>query len=270
MGTMDADTSRPAVGNSPAEDNAAEDNPAEDGGCVPAPQDGSAPRAAAPAGWPASWTGDALEVAPRLLGVLVAHGGVVLRLTELEAYRGGEDPASHAHRGRTQRNAAMFGPPGHLYVYLSYGIHRAANFVTTPEGVASGVLLRAGEVVAGLDAARARRPGVADALLARGPGNLGRTLGLDLADTGRRLRVCRDADELMALAPDEVGVAAGRRPDVVRTGPRVGVGAAHDEPWRFWIEGEPSVSAYRRQGPRTPRTGRRPGAGSDGVDAVRP
>lgn len=207
--------------------------------------------------WPAEWTGDALEVAPRLLGLVVGHGGVAVRITELEAYRGGDDPASHAFRGPSARNAAMFGPAGHLYVYLSYGIHRAANIVTTPEGTASGVLLRAGDVVAGLDEARRRRPGVADAVLARGPGNLGRTLGLDLTDTGRRLVPCDGLDELLALDAAEVGVVAGRRPASMRTGPRVGVGAAHDEPWRFWIEGEPSVSAYRRQAPRGTRTTRR-------------
>lgn len=198
--------------------------------------------------WPAAWTGDALRVAPLLLGAVLGHAGVGVRLTELEAYRGSEDPASHAFRGKTPRTAPMFGPPGHLYVYLSYGIHRAANIVTTPAGTASGVLLRAGAVVSGNELAHARRPGVSDARLAQGPGNLGRALAFDLVDSGRRIFVCADLDDLRRQPPETIAIVPPRGPvDAVASGPRVGVGAAHDEPWRFWISGDPSVSAYRRQ-----------------------
>ncbi|HEY0644916.1 MAG TPA: DNA-3-methyladenine glycosylase, partial [Nocardioides sp.] len=98
--------------------------------------------------------GDPLEVAPRLLGSVLTLGGVSVRLTEVEAYAGPDDPGSHAFRGRTARNSVMFGPPGHLYVYFIYGMHHCANLVTGPEGEAGAVLLRAGEVVAGLDVAR--------------------------------------------------------------------------------------------------------------------
>ena len=201
--------------------------------------------------WPPELTGDAVTVAPRLLGAVIAHHGVAVRLSEVEAYTGTDDPASHAHRGRTARNAAMFAGPGHLYVYLSYGVHRAANIVTAPAGTAAGVLLRAGEVVVGLDLARRRRPGVADSLLASGPGNLGRVLALTLETTGRRLRVLAPTMPPAALVGDEhsddllfaPGVVP---PSAIRRGPRVGVGTAHERPWRFWIADDPSVSKYRR------------------------
>ncbi len=200
--------------------------------------------------WPLELTGDAVSVAPRLLGGVVVHRGVAVWLSEVEAYTGADDPASHAHRGPTARNAAMFAGPGHVYVYLSYGIHHAANIVTAPPGTAAGVLLRAGEVVAGLDLARRRRPGVVDARLASGPGNLGRVLGLTLDTTGRRFRVIAapvtpvaiigdERDDSLLFAPAGATVA-------VRQGPRVGVGAAHERPWRFWIADDPTVSRYRR------------------------
>ena len=201
--------------------------------------------------WPPDLTGDAVSVAPRLLGGVVAHRGVAVRLSEVEAYTGADDPASHAYRGATPRNAAMFAGPGHIYVYLSYGVHRAANIVTAPAGTAAGVLLRAGEVVAGHDLARRRRPGVADPRLASGPGNLGRVLGLVLETTGRRFRVVSPGETIPALIGDEdddtllFSPAATPPPDV-RHGPRVGVGAAHDRPWRFWVGGDPTVSKYRR------------------------
>ena len=202
--------------------------------------------------WPRDLTGDAVSVAPRLLGGVVVHRGVAVRLTEVEAYTGADDPASHAYRGPTARNAAMFAGPGHIYVYLSYGIHRAANIVTAPAGTAAGVLLRAGEVVGGHEVARSRRPGVPDARLASGPGNLGRVLGLRLEVSGRRFEVVQHPIE----PPDDGGPDAARlvfvpaHPPVTTpgSGPRVGVGAAHDRPWRFWIPGDPTVSKYRRGG----------------------
>ena len=200
--------------------------------------------------WPSELTGDAVSVAPRLLGGVIVHRGVAVRLTEVEAYTGADDPASHAYRGPTRRNAAMFAGPGHIYVYLSYGIHRAANIVTAPSGTAAGVLLRAGEVVAGRELARQRRPGVPDVRLASGPGNLGRVLGLGLELSGRRLELLRGPDEVRAHADaddDRLLFAPGGGPaDGLGRGPRVGVGAAHDRPWRFWVAGDPTVSKYRR------------------------
>jgi DNA-3-methyladenine glycosylase len=181
----------------------------------------------------------ALDVGPRLLGSVFRVGDVAVRLTEVEAYHGqGHDPGSHAHRGRTPRNASMFGPGGTLYVYLSYGIHRCVNIVCGPEGYASGLLLRAGEVVDGVELARSRRVSARrDVELAKGPGRLGSALGIDLDDDGSRLGDGRFSLELPTTPPGEV-VA----------GPRVGVSgrAGTDEyPWRFTLAGEPTVSTWR-------------------------
>lgn len=145
------------------------------------------------------------------------------------------DPASHAFT-RTPRSEIMYGPPWRLYVYRSYGMHFCANVVTGPSETAAAVLIRAGEVVEGIESARERRPGVKDVMLARGPGNLARALGLSLDDLGTEL-----------LTPD--GVRLGGPPDVAPTisaGPRVGVSKSADVPWRFWVTGDPTVSAYRR------------------------
>lgn len=189
-----------------------------------------------------------LELAPRLLGAVLCHGGVELRLTEVEAYCGSDDPASHAHRGPTPRNRVMFGPGAHLYVYLSYGIHLAANIVCDADGAPGAVLVRAGEVVAGHELARARRqanrrpgsPALPDHQLARGPGCLGQALGLTLADNGAPIGRQR------SLRPEDFSLLeAGVRP-VVRQGSRVGVSQAAEVEWRFWCEGEPSVSSYSR------------------------
>ena len=124
-------------------------------------------------GWPDALTGDVLDVAPRMLGAVLRHttgeGTVAVRITEVEAYDGQGDPGSHAFNGRTRRNQVMFGPPGHLYVYFTYGMHHCCNVVVGPEGAASAVLLRGGEVVEGLDVARSRRPRSTDRDLARGP-----------------------------------------------------------------------------------------------------
>ncbi len=170
--------------------------------------------------------------APALLGAVIDDGDVAVRIVEVEAYGGPDDPASHAHRGPGVKNAVMFGPPGHAYVYLSYGMHWCLNVVCHPEGSGGGILLRAGEVVDGVDVARARRRGHAD--LARGPGRLGQALGVTMADSGSDLRTGRLT----------LGVASG--PVAVANGPRVGVSRAADRPWRFWIEGDPFVSTYRR------------------------
>ncbi|MFP5253092.1 MAG: DNA-3-methyladenine glycosylase [Actinomycetes bacterium] len=189
----------------------------------------------------------ASEVAPDLLGWRLSHttasGTVTVELTEVEAYLGQDDPASHAYRGPTTRNRVMFGPAGHLYTYLSYGMHWCCNVVTGVEGQASAVLLRAGRVVEGGDLARSRRgPRVPDAGLARGPGCLGQALGL-----GRE----HDGADLLVEGPLRLRPPTGDGPAEVRTGHRVGVTLAHDVPWRFWAAGDPTVSAYKR----SPRAG---------------
>jgi DNA-3-methyladenine glycosylase len=198
--------------------------------------------------------GPALTVAPRLLGARIASmvGGarVVVRLTEVEAYAGAQDPASHAFRGRTARNAVMFGPPGHLYCYFTYGMHWCANVVCGTEGVATAVLLRAGEVVDGVSTARSRRPaarGLPE--LARGPARLAACLGLD--------RVTNGVDLCDPASPVVLTGVRGRRPVGVCSGPRVGVAAAPERPWRFWLAAESTVSAYRPGG-RPRRAARSP------------
>ncbi|MFI6350848.1 DNA-3-methyladenine glycosylase [Streptomyces sp. NPDC050560] len=194
-----------------------------------------------------------LEVAPDLLGhTLVRNtpgGPIELRLTEVEAYAGEIDPGSHAYRGRTPRNDVMFGPPGHAYVYFTYGMWFCLNVVCGPEGRASGVLLRAGEVVEGADLARSRRLAARnDRELAKGPARLATALDVDRALNGTDL--CGDpGDPLCLLAGDSAPPAR------VRNGPRTGVageGAVH--PWRFWIADDPTVSPYRAHAPRKRRT----------------
>jgi DNA-3-methyladenine glycosylase len=177
--------------------------------------------------------GSAEEVAPRLLGALLTHAGVTVRLTEVEAYAGAADPGSHAYRGKTARNAVMFGPAGHLYVYFTYGMHTCANVVCGTEGTATGCLMRAGEIVDGIELARERRLRSTDRDLARGPARLCQALGIRLDDNGAALD--RDGFEL----------CLGEPVTAVATGPRVGLRAAADRPWRFWVEGDPTVSVYR-------------------------
>ncbi|MBV9059303.1 MAG: DNA-3-methyladenine glycosylase [Pseudonocardiales bacterium] len=186
---------------------------------------------------------DVLAAARFLLGCLVAadtpESTVVVRLVEVEAYRGADDPAAHSYRGRTARNAVMFGPPGHLYVYFVYGMHFCANISCLPDGQPGAVLLRAAEVVSGLAAARLRRPTArSDAELARGPARLATLLGLRREHNGLDLV---DPLSPVRLLPGDP-IPAGQ----IRTGPRVGVAAAYDRPWRFWVDGSPAVSAYRR------------------------
>ncbi|MBM7411172.1 DNA-3-methyladenine glycosylase [Clavibacter michiganensis] len=195
---------------------------------------------------------DAVEVAPALLGAVLSRdseeGRVAVRLTEVEAYRGvGEDPGSHAFRGKRARNATMFGPPGHLYAYFTYGMHTCANVVCGPEGTSAGVLLRAGEVVEGIELARIRRgAAVRDRDLARGPARLAVALGIPLSDDGAPL----DAAPYGLVLPD-VTLA------LPASGPRVGVsgpgGSGELFPWRFWVPGDPTVSPYRAHVPRIRR-----------------
>ncbi len=208
---------------------------------------------------------EALVVAPQLLGATLTvespAGRVTLRITEVEAYHGvgtsgPYDAGSHARDRRTERNAAMFGPPGHAYVYLSYGVHFALNLVCSPAGVASAVLIRAGDVVEGEALARTRRaarspvpPGRDPGLmphhaLARGPGNLATALGIT--------RAAHDGRDLFAW-PFTFSPAPGLAPVSARaagpaSGPRVGVSGEAGGPafpWRFWIPDSPTVSAFR-------------------------
>ena len=145
-------------------------------------------------------------------------------------------PASHAFRGPTDRNRVMFGPPGRLYTYRLHG-HTCANIVVSPPRQANAVLVRAGHVVAGIDTARERRGGISrDERLARGPGNLCQALGITMADAGA---------ELLA-ADGSVRLGRGVAVTSISSGPRVGVSRAADLPWRFWITGDRTVSAYRR------------------------
>jgi DNA-3-methyladenine glycosylase len=192
---------------------------------------------------------DPLLAARRLLGcVLVADstddsdaGAVAIRLVEVEAYRGADDPASHCYRGRTSRNQVMFGPAGHLYVYFVYGMHYCANVVCLTDGVPGAVLLRAGEVVSGPDIARLRRPAArGDAELAKGPARLTSALGIGPATNGVDLT---DPDSPVRLLAGEPVPE-----DAIRAGPRVGVATAVDVPWRFWIDGSRSVSPYKLGG----------------------
>jgi len=186
-------------------------------------------------------SGPVLEVAPRLLGATLRHGEVAVRLTDVEAYDGPDDPGSHAYRGRTPRNAVMFGPPGHLYVYFTYGMHFCCNVVCGQEGSPSAVLLRAGEIVEGVELARQRRSGAPDRDLARGPARLCQALAIGREENGADL-----ASRPLTLVP-------GTPDGAVSTGPRVGLRDAPDRPWRFWLTGEPTVSAYRPAAPRRRR-----------------
>ncbi len=189
------------------------------------------------------------EAAPALLGCrLVAdgpRGRVTVELSEVEAYDGLNDPASHAYRGRTARNAVMFGPAGVLYVYFSYGMHWCANVVTGHDGDASAVLLRAGRVVVGTELARERRGArVPDRALACGPACLTKALGVGRDDNGVDLLAAGQ----LRLEP------AASEPTTVVSGPRVGISAAADVAWRFSVGGDETVSAYRRS-TRAPQGG---------------
>jgi DNA-3-methyladenine glycosylase len=186
------------------------------------------------------------EVAPLLLGAVLskstAEGTVAVRITEVEAYLGELDPGSHAFRGPGRRNAVMYGEPGHLYTYFTYGMHVCANVVCSPPGIATAVLFRAGEVVEGIELARARRAtSKKDADLARGPARLVVALGIALSDGGADLAVAPFSLELPAAS---VGF---------ETGPRTGVsgaGGTLEFPWRYWIPGDPTVSPYKAHAPK--------------------
>jgi DNA-3-methyladenine glycosylase len=168
---------------------------------------------------------DAPVVAPFLLNKLLVHGPCVGRIVEVEAYRE-DDPASHSFRGRTRRNAVMFGPAGFLYVYFTYGMHWCANVVTGDDGEGSAVLLRAVTPIAGIDVMRERRhhrPGIAD-----GPAKLCQAFGIGAAHDG--IDLCRSGTEGVRLLDD--GVRPPKRPLV---GPRIGISKAVETPWRFRV-----------------------------------
>jgi DNA-3-methyladenine glycosylase len=191
----------------------------------------------------------ALQVAPVLLGATLVSsvGGaeVVVRITEVEAYEGSLDAASHAYRGPTKRNSVMFGEAGRLYCYFVYGMHWCANVTCGQPGTAAAVLLRAAQILDGEPVAQARTLAsttsrLSAGKLASGPARLARVLGLsgehtglDLLDPGSPVRLTELEDEPLAD---------------YRTGPRVGVAAAAEHPWRFWLPDQPSVSAYRPGG----------------------
>jgi DNA-3-methyladenine glycosylase len=201
--------------------------------------------------------GPVLDVAPKLLGMVLRRstpeGTVAVRLTEVEAYDGPDDPGSHAYRGQTPRNAVMFGPPGHLYVYFTYGMHFCMNISAGPAGQPSAILLRAGEIVEGVELARKRRaPASAggkvlpDRDLARGPARMCVALGIGQEDDGVDLLAAGSAIQLLP-GPGFDGEPA--------TGPRVGLREAAEWDWRFWIPDDPTVSPYRPHVPKKRRTG---------------
>lgn len=165
------------------------------------------------------------EAAPRLLGAHVVSAiegdEVVVRINEVEAYKGEDDPASHAHRGETKRNASMFRKPGTLYVYRSYGIHNCANSAAGPEGVGWGILIRGGDVVEGFGVAARRRGRRTE--LADGPGKLCQALGITLDHNGTDLL---NPESVVQLLP-------GEPPEFVMATPRVGISKAKDRMWRF-------------------------------------
>lgn len=190
-----------------------------------------------------------LDVARELLGKVLVHrhrgrssSGIIV---EVEAYIGESDPACHAARGRTRRNAPLYGPPGFAYVYLNYGIHSLVNAVTEAEDSPAAVLIRALEPLEGIAGMRRRRARIAkgrprprrpieDARLCQGPGNLTMAMGITLADNG--------AD----LAGDTLFIEdAGPPTSPVRWGPRIGIRVGTEHHWRAWIDGHPSVSAVR-------------------------
>lgn len=192
---------------------------------------------------------DPVDAAHVLLGSTIeactAEGTVAARIVEVEAYRGADDPASHSYRGHTTRNAVMWGPAGHLYVYFIYGMHYCANVVCLTEGVPGAVLLRAGEITEGAELAARRRPAAREHhYLARGPARLCTALGLAREHNG--------ADLTDAASPVRLYAGAPAGAQHIRSGPRVGVAAGHDTPWRFWLDGSRAVSAYRRGGKREP------------------
>ncbi len=191
--------------------------------------------------WEVLLTQPVRQAAQSLLGAHLTANGVTVRIVEVEAYAGFDDPASHAFRGRTRRNASMFGPVGTLYVYFSYGMHWCANITCGPEGTVSAALLRAGEVLDGQATARARTPTkLPDSKLASGPARLCRSLGIH-GDLDGSSVLERHAPAHLSTADASWPVS----PERISSGPRVGISVAEDWPWRFWVEGSYAVSSFR-------------------------
>jgi DNA-3-methyladenine glycosylase len=198
---------------------------------------------------PFDFDGPTVDVAQRLVGALIVrripsgkpHAGMVIvaRIVETEAYLPLVDPACHAYRGPTARNASVFGRPGTAYVYFIYGAHHCLNVVTERPGIGAAVLIRAAEALEGFPAMRERRPGAPDAALTCGPGNLCRALDIDRAEDGADLR-----------NGDLRVVAAARPASSVESGPRIGITAARGWPLRFVDAGSASISPYRRRSER--------------------
>lgn len=196
---------------------------------------------------PFDFDGATIDVARRLVGayLIVEHPGdagrgdgkTIVRIVETEAYLPFVDPSCHAYRGPTKRNASAFGRPGTSYVYFIYGNHFCLNVATERPGIGAAILIRAAEPVRGVDAMRQRRPGVADARLASGPGNLCRSLAIDRAHDG------------IDLTSGRLRISSGARPTHLLAGPRIGLNVAADWPLRFFDGDSPSVSAHRRGRP---------------------
>lgn len=181
---------------------------------------------------------DSRVVAKALLGkVLRRDDGRAGRIVEVEAYRGADDPGSHAYRGPTARTETMFGPAGHLYVYFTYGMHWCANVVCGAEGEGTAVLLRAIAPLDGLEVMRAHRPGRRDVDLANGPAKLCQAFGIDRAHDGADLV---EGDRGLRLVDD--GTAPPRRPPCST---RIGLTKGREHPWRWWVAGDPHVSRGR-------------------------
>lgn len=198
-------------------------------------------------GWTKLLAGDPWVIAPRLLGAhLLSHVDntrVLLRITEVEAYGGvGQDPGSHSFRGMTPRTSVMFGPPGTMYVYFTYGMHWCLNIVAAPTGTSGAVLLRAGEVVEGIDIAQMRAGhAMREVDLAKGPARLARTLGITTATSA-----LINGASILRSSPLQLLGRPPRTTPVHESGPRTGVGGAGAQiPWRFWLPGEATVSPYR-------------------------
>jgi len=193
--------------------------------------------------------GDPVDVAPWLLNKILVRGDRAGRIVEVEAYRGESDAASHAFRGLRPRNAVMYGPPGHLYVYFTYGMHWCANVVCWPEGRAGAVLIRALSPLGGLGAMRAVRPAARrDRDLCNGPAKLCQALGITKDDDGvdllAPLRRRRGRDTVGATASVPIRLIDDRTPPPARPGrgTRIGISVATEVPWRFWVRGDESVS----------------------------
>ena len=188
----------------------------------------------------ADFLGDPVDVGPWLLNKVLVSGTRAGRIVEVEAYKGAVDPASHAYRGETARTAIMFGPPAYLYVYFTYGMHWCANVVTGPAGEASALLIRALAPLRGLEEMRRLRPAARrDRDLCNGPAKLCQALGITGADNGTDLLARSNSPHTGAVRLVDDGTPPPERP---AQGKRIGIRVATEEPWRFWVAGEESVS----------------------------